>query len=117
MKSIITKERFLVALYLIVSIILLLLSSHFYSDRRNKFFVLISNPTFEGEVVDMRAIWRGGFTLSTGYMEYRLYIVGEYLYNEEVIQVDRFFIVSRSLYERFDIGDLISWQTICKKMI
>ena len=70
--------------------------------------MLLSNPTFRGEVTDKEFFRRRvGFSAAMKLTEHRLHIVGDYIYNDEIVQVNRIFIVSRYLYDRFDIGDTI----------
>ena len=37
--------------------------------------------------------------------QYRLYIVGELIEYEEIIQIDRVFVVPFRIYRRFEVGD------------
>jgi len=97
----------IIAIALILFIALLIAGSTFWNAGRvSTFDALISNPTFVGEVVDKESGWRGGFGI-TAYTEHRLHIVGQYYYDGEKIQVDSIFIVPRSQYRQFNVGDLI----------
>lgn len=90
--------------------IILIIKTMAYFDndtRNNEFYTLLNEPTFVGEVVDKRFVWRVDPLMFTRRPERRLHIVGEYIYDNRTIQVDRVFIVSWYLYNRFDIGDSI----------
>jgi len=104
-----------IAIAIPVILVALFLTWTIYDDfsRRNEVYKFINNPSFLGEVVDKDYLRHGGRgfvwpLMSMGYTEYRLHIVGEYLYGNETVQLDRVFIVPRYLYEQFEIGDLIN---------
>ena len=88
---------------------MLLALAYLENIRRNEIYILINNPTFNGKVVDSRTIQHGGGLPLTRHIEHQLHIVGEYIYEDETVKVDRFFRVSRYLYNRFEIGDTIYW--------
>jgi len=108
LNSINIKEILLIVSLVALFFIIIIVSLHSDSKRRNEIYTLINNPTFKGEVVGKESIRRTGtLTPITRYIEHRLHIVGEYIYDNELVQVDRVFIVPRYLYNKFDIGDLI----------
>jgi len=95
MKSVNIKEMLLIISMMALCIIIIMAASHFENNRRNEIYTLINNPTFRGEVVNTQSISRSrGFSPFRRSTEHRLHIVGEYVYDNETIQVDRVFIVS-----------------------
>ena len=112
MKSIITKDSLIAIVLIPLLIISLVVVAHVDNIRKNEFYTLINNPTFEGKVIDMRVSRRGMFLSATRFTEYSLRILGEYLYDDETFQVDRFFVVSEYVYYQFNKGDSINWQSI-----
>ena len=70
---------------------------------------IIHNPTFIGTVVGAESttklvtrIWKVPV--------HRLHIIGEYLEGDEIIQVDRVFVVSAEIFYQFEEGDTISFK-------
>jgi len=68
---------------------------------------IIHNPTFTGTVVEteittqlITKVWR--------IPVHRLHIIGEYIKDDEVIQVDHVFVVSAEMFYRFEEGDIVS---------
>lgn len=107
MKSIVTKERLMYLGGFVLLVAVLLVLAHFDNINRNEIYALINNPAFEGKVVDTSVVHRWGGSFAMWHTEYRLHIVGEYLYNDETVQIDRTFVVSKYLYDKFEIGDTI----------
>jgi len=69
---------------------------------------IIYNPAFVGEVVDKESFRLNPLVMFPfGSMRYQLHIVGEFIEDNETIQLDRVFTVSHSVYNRFEIGDII----------
>jgi len=98
----------IVGIVALFSILIIIVAANFgCNSRSNEIYTLLNNPTFIGEVVDKEFVWSGGFSTVTRHTEHRVHIIGEYIYDNEVIQVDRIFIISRYLYNQFDIGDLV----------
>jgi hypothetical protein len=69
---------------------------------------IINNRSFVGEVIE-KDIMRQRWLTIIPMRSYRLYIIGEYLSDDnEMIQVDRYFNVSKEIYNRYEVGDVIS---------
>ena len=70
---------------------------------------IINDPTFVGEVVDKEIVLlRIGLSPATRMREHRLHIVGKYYVDDERVEVDRIFIVSAEIFNRYEVGDIIS---------
>ena len=69
----------------------------------------INNPSFVGEVIAKDSEIYQITATSIPVIFYRLHIVGEYLSDDkEIITFDRVFYVTRQIYNRYEVGDIIS---------
>ena len=78
---------------------------------RDDFCSIAANPTFVGVVV------RRGFSEPTSAFGpsntmYLLHINGEYGENDTRVLIDHVFVVSAEIYRRFQVGDIISYETV-----
>ncbi|MCL2591965.1 MAG: hypothetical protein FWD82_01245 [Defluviitaleaceae bacterium] len=87
-------------IFLALIIVIAALNFRFHNQINNT----INNPTFVGEVIGK---YSSSHTILIPRTQYSLHIIGEYIGYNEIIQVDKVFIVSRSIYNRFSIGDII----------
>ena len=93
---------------LILAIIALLIYTIYsyisWSEANN----IIHDPTFVGVVIGKETVVeRLGITPKPGITIRRLHVVGEYIRDDVVIQVDRVFTVSEEMFYRFEVDDLI----------
>jgi len=93
------------AILIIVSLFLIIAVAVYSIHQRNQINI-INDPTFVGEVVGKEATTQRSSVIRQT-ITYRLHITGEYIKDGETVQVDRDFIVSKELYDRFEIGDVI----------
>lgn len=97
-------ESTLVAIAILAAITIIIVSINL-SNKND----IIYDPTFVGEVVGKETKKRAASAAGImRYTEYRLHIIGEYIENDKIIQIDRSFIVSEELFNSLDIGDPIS---------
>ena len=68
---------------------------------------VIHDPTFVGIVVDKETRREHLMFTGPGFLVYRLHVIGEFVENGETVQVDRWFSVSRRMFNQFRIGDTI----------
>jgi hypothetical protein len=109
------REKYTLKNVLIISVLILLIAvliAHaVYEDNETKRGIeIINHWSFVGEVVERESKKRNNMFPMYGYtMFYYMYIIGEYLSNEdEVIHVDRMFRVNEEIYNRYEVGDIIS---------
>jgi len=79
----------------------LFLFTLFYEIYLESQIQVINDSTFVGEVVGKES---NNSILGFGN---RLHIIGEFIENDEVIQIDRTFRVSQNWYNKFSVGDRI----------
>ena len=98
---------------IVVSLIsILLLIYALYSQRElDNFNNIIHNPTFTGMVVGAERSMERITMIGTRFPVYRLHVIGEYIKGDEIIQVDRIFVVPEEMFNQFEIGDTIIQQT------
>ena len=93
---------------IVVASVLLIIVMVFYRNYIDNQINIIDNPTFVGKVVEKKSIIRFTGLGLMGVKEYRLHITGKYIEDNEIIQIDKVFVVSADLYNQFDIGDTIT---------
>ena len=108
-KSRVFKENLIIVI--VIAIVVPFVAWAIYADnnRRNEIYVVLNNPTFSGTVIDKESFTQRA-TSHQKHMIYRLHIVGKYLSDNEIVHVDRVFMVPRYLYDQFYVGSLINQQ-------
>ena len=93
-------------MFCVLAIVIVVLS--LYEVRaRGEINSILDNPSFVGEVIEREVRRTRGMTFMSEFTQYRLHIVGEFIEDNEIIQIDRVFIVSSELFNRFAEGDVI----------
>lgn len=106
-------EKYVAIIISIIAIILTIFMTLHDERARSNELAVLSNPSFVGEVVGKESVLRhAGGGMLMRHTEYRLHIVGQYLENYELRQVDRVFTVPRSFYAKYNIGDIISHELV-----
>lgn len=101
------KDLFLLVL-LIFTLAFMITSQVFgFSTASSSDMAILNNPSFIGEVIKKNSEIL--YFAAMPYVYYRLHILGKYLSDDnEVIRVDRIFYVTREIYNRYEVGDIIS---------
>ena len=98
-------NRHFLKIFVFFAVILTCMFVLFYHVRLEMQIQVINNPTFVGEVVGKESL--NHFSVLGIPIRRQLHIVGEYVEDDVVIQVNRTFRVSRYWYDKFNVGDLI----------
>lgn len=115
MKSVCAKtfdKDFIIVIIALLMLAVVAIPLSLYEHRaRNEDNAILNNPSFIGEVADKEVRHLIGMTFFTTDRQYRLYIVGHYLEENEKVEVDRTFIVSSDLFQLYDVGDIVTYDS------
>ena len=105
------KEYILVIIMFCILAVVIVVLSLCEAREKEEANAILNNPSFVGEIIGRDIRHTRGMTFMSGFSQYRLHIVGELIEDNETVQIDRIFIVSSELFNRFDKGDVISYYT------
>lgn len=105
-----TLKNILLAIAIITVCTSLIAYGVYEEKEKRRGIEIILNSSFVGEVIEKEKIKRSyGMGGVNTYYVYYMYIIGEYLSEDnEVINVNRNFQVDNDLYNRYQVGDIIS---------
>ena len=101
-------HAFIILMYCVLAVVIVVLSLSEIREK-NETNAILNNPSFVGEVIGREVRHVRGMTFMSEFRQHRLHIIGEFIEDNEIIKVDRIFIVSLELFNQFDEGDIISY--------
>jgi len=103
-----SSKMFIIKFIMVIMLIIFTLSMLYYFNKQNELIVIMKNPTFTGEVVRKETSELQRISALRELPIHRLYVTGTYTDGEKTLPFSRIYLVSTNLYNRYEIGDIIS---------